>query len=694
MYNRSVLCDHWDGYNNQLIASIDDFGCINERQQDDMGALIQMCSDQDYVLPMADLKEKGRKFNSNFVFLSTNGLVSSYRIYGLQKMAQPAAVFRRVSPSFSLKRDKVGGKYIYTCIKYLHDTMEGPTVRSSSEDFGSTNGNFRQVDFIRGTYQEIARFLAESALLEFDNRNGKIFQPVVNDGFGEIGYGYSFPMGPPPRLPKCEAHAIPEPLKVRLITKNEPNTWVLKPLQRALWETLKKFPVFSLTHQTDIDLTRLLNRGKYLVSGDYESATDMLHSDIMKTAVDTLSHYIPKYLIDWFKWEGGQHEIHYPEWTRLDPIVQTRGQLMGSLLSFPILCLANFTTWARAWCRVSGNNDICYWLRERNTPPLFINGDDILFPVTGLRDPLYWAWKKEATSIGLKPSVGKCYVSREFGLINSQMILSYTSEKWMPVWNKKKTSISQEHRFRPPWKQLKTVAKVAQSEVGKSFQSLCENHSLVQILQGKCKSYVKQNPHSRDFELALNILPRELVVDLNHHVLSNTPESIDLGRELGGIGLTKEGYKPTLLDKEIYAFKVFKHEPTCLLKIDEDTLLTRVPKILSKDTHKLAKLLPDEPSEVSEGFPWMEFRKFCRWYKTVPRLREKVRGLNLFEAPPLSEWVSTLCWVNRKEFLNMRTIADNMFDWSKLIIYKKSIDQSSIRNLNIKDDLKKIKRLG
>jgi hypothetical protein len=695
MYNRSVLCDHWDGYKNQLIASIDDFGCINERQQDDMGALIQICSDQDYVLPMADLREKGTKFNSNFLFISTNGAISHHQIYGYQKMAQPSAVLRRLSPTYTLTRNRVDNKWLYTCVKHVWNQETEPEVvnsfpRSMEQSFGSRMPRFTQVDYCQGTYQEIAKFLTQQTLLDFDSRNGKIFQPVIDGEFGNLGYGYYFPSKPPARFPECEAHAIAEPLKVRLITKNEPNTWVLKPVQMALWRTLKKFPVFDLTNSPDIDLERLLNRGKYLVSGDYEAATDNFHLDIMATAVDTLSHYIPKSLVDWFKWEGGQHKIHYPSWTGLDSILQTRGQLMGSLLSFPILCLANFTTWARAWARVTGNKDITYWLKEGNKPPLFINGDDILFPVTGLKDPLYHCWRAEATSIGLKPSVGKCYVSRQFGLINSQMILSYTAEKFLPVI--RKGEIKQEYKIKPPWKHLRNVAKVVQSQQGLTSQSLCSNHSLVQILQGKIKSYVHKS--SRDFELALTILPPKLVVQLNKHILEQTPESIDLSKDFGGIGLNKEGYKPTLLDKEVYAFKVFRHEPVILDKIDQDSFLVRVPKILDKPSFKKGFPIPDEPSEQSDEFPWKDFRKFCSWYKKVPNLRDRIRGLELLESPPLSLWTSDLRWVNRKEFLNMRTIADNMFDWSKLTLYKRGVDQSSIRDLVLKDYVRKVKRVG
>jgi len=67
-YSRSMACEHWDGYRNQLIAQIDDI--FTERDgTEDAKQLIQMCSNAKWVVPMADLREKGREFNSEFLIL-------------------------------------------------------------------------------------------------------------------------------------------------------------------------------------------------------------------------------------------------------------------------------------------------------------------------------------------------------------------------------------------------------------------------------------------------------------------------------------------------------------------------------------------------------------------------------------------------------------------------------------------------
>nr|UJQ92920.1 MAG: putative RNA-dependent RNA polymerase [Narnaviridae sp.] len=642
-YNRTVTSEHWDGYNNQLIASIDDFGCHVNRQADDYATLIQIGSDQEFVLPMADLKEKGRKFNSNFVFLSTNGLTNRPS-YNLHTLAYGPALLRRVTNTFRLVQEKP--RY-YKCSRYSYEMNEN-------------RFDFQLKEEKKGNYKDIAKWIKDFLLLEFDRRFGaEIFQPVEDAPFGVPGYGYYFPTHPPDRLPKCEAHAIPEPLKVRMITKNEPHTWILKPVQMALWKTLQKYKVFSLTGGPEIDLRRLFWRGReWLVSGDYESATDNMHSDIMETAVDVLSRYLPEKYREWFRWEGGKHEIFYPKPSGLDPVIQSRGQLMGSLLSFPILCLANFTTYARS-LKLSQQNLSLKEILEDSEINCYINGDDILFTCNGKKDPLYQLWKKNAHSIGLKLSVGKCYVSKEFGLINSQMILSYRGKQCKSK----------------PWTHLKSIVDAYHFRVHNAVA--IENRSLVQILQGKVKTYCRIHQHQLDFSLALQILPYTMVVSLNKASLEKDPRSLKIPKEYGGIGLRDEKYEPKLIDKEIYAFNIFRHDPTkVVLKLDDDNLVIRVPQKMETrlycDSVSIPRvrpynLIPDEP-EVQDledySFPWRDFRLFRKWYKTIPKLSKSIHQLELYDSPPLDQWKSKLLLVDRQAYRTLTHYAHTLFDWS------------------------------
>jgi len=84
---------------------------------------------------------------------------------------------------------------------------------------------------------------------------------------------------------------------------------------------------------------------------------------------------------------------------------------MGSILSFPILCLANL---------------VCYWAAleeylgfriKLNDLPVLINGDDILFKSN---EKLYEIWQRIITSVGFKLSIGKNYIHKSILTVNSQ----------------------------------------------------------------------------------------------------------------------------------------------------------------------------------------------------------------------------------------------------------------------------------
>jgi len=90
--------------------------------------------------------------------------------------------------------------------------------------------------------------------------------------------------------------------------------------------------------------------------------------------------------------------------------VQATGQLMGSTLSFPILCTVNLC---------------CYWaameefLKKELQPrdlPVLVNGDDILFRSS---PRFYKIWLKWIEEVGFELSVGKNYVHPRFFTVNS-----------------------------------------------------------------------------------------------------------------------------------------------------------------------------------------------------------------------------------------------------------------------------------
>jgi hypothetical protein len=89
---------------------------------------------------------------------------------------------------------------------------------------------------------------------------------------------------------------------------------------------------------------------------------------------------------------------------------QIWGQLMGSPVSFPILCIVNYAVTRHVMERAYGKTITL--LDEA----LKVNGDDVLFT---LPPADYQLWCSNVSAAGLSPSIGKNYVSRRYAVINS-----------------------------------------------------------------------------------------------------------------------------------------------------------------------------------------------------------------------------------------------------------------------------------
>lgn len=238
----------------------------------------------------------------------------------------------------------------------------------------------------------------------------------------------TFPKEPPPGRPTARVVPILEALKVRTITVGSADSLCLKPLQMAMLDTLRTYPQFYLTcgrdysvgltddeHPEGLDavyscLSRLFDspcgEGEFNLSGDYKNATDNFRLEVTKILLESILESIdhtPTRL--WARWECGGSELCYPGqvWRS-----QERGQLMGSILSFPLLCLANY-----ALCVASGFD----------MDKTIINGDDV-----GSRVNLdqVQKWKTLGQNLGLEPSPGKYVLSKEIILLNSQMYFTDT----------------------------------------------------------------------------------------------------------------------------------------------------------------------------------------------------------------------------------------------------------------------------
>jgi hypothetical protein len=187
--------------------------------------------------------------------------------------------------------------------------------------------------------------------------------------------------------------------KHRLITIASCWQQVLSPLHHLLYNHISKYDWLlkgDATPNSFKEFTR--RRGEVFVSGDYESATDnfnnphsqfilecilrssSLPDDLCKLAIGSLTGTI-------------EHDgVKYP---------QIAGQLMGNLLSFPLLCITNYLAFKYA---------------IRRKVPLRINGDDIAFRASQEETA---RWMQTVADAGLTLSRGKTLVNERFFSLNS-----------------------------------------------------------------------------------------------------------------------------------------------------------------------------------------------------------------------------------------------------------------------------------
>jgi hypothetical protein len=221
-----------------------------------------------------------------------------------------------------------------------------------------------------------------------------------------------------------------EPLKVRIITKMSWQLQLLRPVQKAMHGSLRKVPTYQLTGGVPVDIcinqvVGRLKHGERYVSGDYEAATDNLFLWTTRCALSAMFEKMSFKFPDSF-WLSEEYEAHlkslaydsfeqlvlFPSQDEFKPFHVTRGQMMGNILSFPLLCVIN-----AAATRVALNKGRKF----------LINGDDVLFRATPVE---YRRWKYITSRAGLKFSLGKNYYSRDMAMINSECyVWSKSSDK-------------------------------------------------------------------------------------------------------------------------------------------------------------------------------------------------------------------------------------------------------------------------
>ena len=217
--------------------------------------------------------------------------------------------------------------------------------------------------------------------------------------------------------PLVKAVALPEALKIRVISKGPPCTYfVLKSFQKFLWGVLKNHPTFRLIGKP-VEVDDIIeicgsDENMFKNSGDFQASTDNLYSWVSETILDELGQVLnlPPQLLELAKRALTLH-IFEDESLEGGRAEQKTGQLMGSIISFPFLCVANAS--ACRWA-LELSERRCLTLRQSR---ILINGDDNL--IATLQEDYHEIWKNVCSLHGLDSSPGKTYFTKKFAVINS-----------------------------------------------------------------------------------------------------------------------------------------------------------------------------------------------------------------------------------------------------------------------------------
>jgi len=191
-----------------------------------------------------------------------------------------------------------------------------------------------------------------------------------------------------------------EPMKVRIITKPEVAIHShLHAFQHATWKALRdhKSGFFQIIGEPleRLHLWKIVQGwfpGRHFLSGDFSQATDNLKSEISEiilkhlygrfananpleyqTIINSMLHSKVCQSLTTFPTYESEFLNGY-EYSDLVDFEQTNGQLMGNVMSFSVLCIANYVSY-----HLSQERYLERQLRAFCVPPVLINGDDILF---------------------------------------------------------------------------------------------------------------------------------------------------------------------------------------------------------------------------------------------------------------------------------------------------------------------------
>jgi len=199
---------------------------------------------------------------------------------------------------------------------------------------------------------------------------------------------------------RARVSTVRDGCKLRVVTASSVDQHALSPLHDVMYDHLSTHRWLQrgdATPKSFPDFTRV--KGEVFVSGDYEAATDNLSIEVYQQILTSLAKTssIPRTVFE-LAMKRSVNFIYSKKYCG----VQRRGQLMGTFISFPVLCLANYLAFR--------------YLVPRDGVPVKVNGDDIVFRASPKETE---DWVAGVGGAGLVLSKGKTLIREEFFTLNS-----------------------------------------------------------------------------------------------------------------------------------------------------------------------------------------------------------------------------------------------------------------------------------
>jgi hypothetical protein len=298
-----------------------------------------------------------------------------------------------------------------------------PSTRANFENSRDAGGSFASLlvdhpDLLDGlkTLSGGVEIVADKARVEESRGHTPAFELKTDRLDSDFARFYARLLGAAAdEIPRAKPVGLAEALKVRVITKGPPliNTAML-PLQKFLWKCLSRQRITQLVGRPVTDRALLdvlgarLPDGCSYLSGDYSAATNELRSWMSEAVANAISDRLdltPQERAIFLESLTGHFFKVGGVW-----VPQLNGQLMGSVTSFPVLCLANI---AVCWLAMEMGFRRLIPFQELR---LLVNGDDCVFVAD---EAVRRAWVAIGKIAGLRPSLGKYFFTPLFAEINS-----------------------------------------------------------------------------------------------------------------------------------------------------------------------------------------------------------------------------------------------------------------------------------